>query len=131
MSEGIDPFIFVYGTLMQGYRAHAYLKGAEYVGPGKVRGALYDVGHPAWIRGGTNPIHGEVYMLPVPDAMAMLRQMDHYESTVTGLFTRIRTDVELPNDKIAAWAYMYTRLPITSVAKFVPSGSWRQYHPPA
>lgn len=60
--------LFVYGTLMRGFRLHRLLEGqAEYLGDGEVPGLLFDLGsYPAAVRGHGGTIRGEVYRLAHP-----------------------------------------------------------------
>ncbi len=55
--------LFVYGTLMRGFRLHRLLEGrAEYVGPGHVTARLLDLGaYPAAVRDSHGIVRGEVY----------------------------------------------------------------------
>jgi Uncharacterized conserved protein len=60
--------LFVYGTLMRGFRLHRLLAGrTEYLGEGVVPGLLFDLGsYPAALRGAGGSIRGEVYRLLDP-----------------------------------------------------------------
>jgi gamma-glutamylcyclotransferase (GGCT)/AIG2-like uncharacterized protein YtfP len=122
-------FLFVYGTLMSGMSAAQLMRGLGFVGPAHVQGALFDVGHPALVHEGTGFVRGELYRLPDSgDAEGkLLALLDQYECTASGLFTRVR-ELAWYDSKPAlpAWAYHYSRLPLSRSARYIAGGDWRR-----
>lgn len=110
-----DLRIFVYGTLRRGCSSGAhrrYLGEAELIGPGKVRGLLYQVNiYPGLVLNAEDQwIQGEVYELP---NRATLTALDDYEG-VGGQFEEPmeyrREVVEVvleEGEAIKAWTYVY------------------------
>jgi gamma-glutamylcyclotransferase (GGCT)/AIG2-like uncharacterized protein YtfP len=82
-ADGSPPrHLFVYGTLRRGATMHALLEpGAEWVGPARMRGRLYDLGaFPGFAAGGWREfVQGELYRLVAPDSDALLETLDRYE----------------------------------------------------
>jgi len=85
MPPSSDPngtsHLFVYGTLRRGAAMHALLDpGAEWVGPARMRGRLYDLGaFPAFSDGRVGEwVKGELYRL-TGDPAALLDALDRYE----------------------------------------------------
>ena len=112
------PFLFVYGTLMRGFREDWQRKvGAEFAGRGTIRGNLYDLGEYPGVRvGGAEPgqrVSGELYGLRDPERA--LKFLDRYEEFSAlepkkSLFVRELVSVTLEDGrKKRAWAYLYNR----------------------
>jgi gamma-glutamylcyclotransferase (GGCT)/AIG2-like uncharacterized protein YtfP len=97
---GATTHIFVYGTLMEGGGATALLRGCVRVGPGTVRGTLYDLDgeFPVLMLAGPDRIHGEVWRCPA----GVLLELDRYEGVAAGLFRRVAVQVG-PH---ACWSYV-------------------------
>ena len=98
--------VFVYGTLMRGERAHAFLAEAAYLGEYRLRDyAIYNLGRYPGIRpkkGGT--VYGEVYAVDG----RMLADMDRYEGEGS-LYHRTPVTAENDSERIAAVAYVYAQ----------------------
>jgi gamma-glutamylcyclotransferase (GGCT)/AIG2-like uncharacterized protein YtfP len=112
--------VFVYGTLMEGGGAGAFLRGCARLGPGTVRGTLYDMDgeYPALMLAGTDRVHGEVWRCPA----RVLAELDRYEGVAEGLFRRVAVQV----GRHACWSYVAgprlgRRL---TLARRVPGGRW-------
>lgn len=117
------PFIFVYGSLLSGFRSPAY----EYIykyfhlrGEGFVTGTIYDMGSfPVGVAEDTGrTIKGELYEIRNPKELSFaLAQLDDYEGLYPDedeqvLYTRELTDVTLPDgNRIQAWIYWYAQTP--------------------
>jgi gamma-glutamylcyclotransferase (GGCT)/AIG2-like uncharacterized protein YtfP len=114
-SAGQD--LFVYGTLRQagGHAMAQFLASqARRIGPGKVRGRLYDLGsYPGLVeaRAENEWVHGEIYELPQPaETLAVL---DRYEGCGPEdrpplLFERWAAPVVLPTGEVrSCWVYFY------------------------
>ena len=117
--------LFVYGTLMRGFRLHGLLEGrAEYLGDGEVPGVLFDLGsYPAALRGEGRRIHGEVYRLPVPDLWARL------DSAEGSQYHRGEVGVRMHSgEQVTAAIYWYVG-PLGGAVP-IPGGDYRA-HPPA
>lgn len=127
-----NPLLFVYGTLMKGFRADWHRKlGAEFVGQGTIRAKLYDLGaYPGARVVGADPerrVSGELYRLRDPELA--LKTLDKYEEfspdePKRSLFVRQLLTVTLEEGrKKRAWTYLYHRG--IAKAKLIPSGRYR------
>ncbi len=98
--------VFVYGTLMRGEGAHAYLSKAEFIGEYCLHDyAIYNLGWFPGIRRKTGScVYGEVYT--VDDRM--LCEMDRYEGEGS-LYHRTPVVVENKSGTVNAVAYVYVR----------------------
>src|SRR5262247_268566 len=72
--------LFAYGTLMRGYPLHRVLaRGAAYLGPGNIRGALLDLGAYPGLVEGRGAVTGEVYRLDAsPELLPALDREEGY-----------------------------------------------------
>jgi gamma-glutamylcyclotransferase (GGCT)/AIG2-like uncharacterized protein YtfP len=125
--ENASPVIFVYGTLMRGYKLYRYLKraGATYLGTGRIRAKLFELPEeefPAAIPDDHSYTVGELYRLQKP--RETLAELDRLEECDEGLFERKLVDVLRPAGHQKAWTYFYQR-PLRG-AREVPSGDYRQ-----
>ena len=107
-------FLFVYGTLRRGFRLHHHLKrlGAQFVGNGKVRAELFDLGEFPGARASTKPgkrVAGELYRLhKVAKSLHVLDQIEGFTPQNPGMFQRGTAEVTLPNaEHRLAWIYWY------------------------
>jgi gamma-glutamylcyclotransferase (GGCT)/AIG2-like uncharacterized protein YtfP len=127
-----SPFLFVYGTLMQGFHGELQRRvRAELTGVGTIRAKLYDLGSfPGAKLSGNGPGHqvkGELYRLD--DLEGATRFLDDYEEYYPSrpqksLFIRELVPVTLEGvGRRAAWAYFYNR-PVDE-ARLIPSGDYR------
>ena len=97
-------YVFVYGTLKRGKRAHSLLSRARFVGEGTVEGyEMYIVrDYPGIVRG-KGKVRGEVYEVDEET----LRRLDEYEG-VPLYYERVEETVELDNgEKVKAYLYLY------------------------
>jgi pyruvate carboxylase len=131
-TEKSNPLLFVYGTLMKGFREDWQRKvGAEFVGQGCIRASLFDLGdYPGARFFSAEPgkrVAGELYRLR--DSTLALRILDKYEEFFPmepkkSLFIRKSVSVTLEDGRRRrAWAYMYNRA--VDKAKLIPSGHYR------
>jgi gamma-glutamylcyclotransferase (GGCT)/AIG2-like uncharacterized protein YtfP len=120
----VTTTLFVYGTLKKRSEAHDLLRGARYLGPASVTGALYDLGeYPGLVKKRANArlVAGELYELP-DDAARTFRILDRYEGRE---FVRRRVFVRLKSGRRrAAWTYVLRNDPPKS-ARLVESGRYR------
>ena len=130
-SSGSAPLLFVYGTLMKGFREDWQGKvGADFVGRGTIRASLYDLGdYPGARLFSVAPgerVSGELYRLR--DSTLALRTLDKYEEFFPlkpkkSLFIRKRVSVTLEDGRRKrAWVYIYNRA--VARAKLIASGSY-------
>ena len=124
--------IFFYGTLMRGFelrRRTAIDSSLRLVGPGAVRGALYDLGpYPAVVRA-EGTVRGEVYavtdpgrLLPLVDAVERYLPDDPARSE----YVRAAAPVALDGaGRCTAWIYFYAQ-PLVGAVR-IPSGDYREY----
>ena len=121
----VEPLLFVYGTLMRGFRLHALLAGrADSVGDGEVAGLLFDLGrYPAALRDGGGVIRGEVYRLRDPGLWEAL------DSAEGNQYHRGEVGVRLARGRrVTAYIYWYVK-PV-GLAVPIPGGDYRA-NPPA
>ncbi|MDT8445643.1 MAG: gamma-glutamylcyclotransferase family protein [bacterium] len=110
-------FVFVYGTLKQGFANHHYLAGLE-MRPGWVEGYQLHQGpgYP-YAAPGQSRIYGEVY--PVDDAL--LAQLDALEET-PHYYRRIGCQVHFGGGETCP-AYLYVR-PEAAGLPVIPQGKY-------
>lgn len=109
---------------MRGYALHAVLaRGATYLGPGRVRGALLDLGRYPGLVEGRRAVRGELYRLDRPELLPVLDREEGYN------FERCRVLVTRPDGRRRrAWAYRY-RGALERAAR-IEHGDYRRAHPP-
>ncbi len=133
-----SAFIFTYGTLMSsascdaGRSERAAMEAfAVKIGPGSIRGRLYDAGlYPAAVLDRRTPrrIHGEIWQLPRADR-TLLDMLDRYEgcgpdSPEPHPYFRVRVQVRSPTlNRVASWMYVW-RLPTMHLPE-IHRGRWR------
>lgn len=115
--------LFVYGTLMRGFRLHPLLvKRARYIGPGQVAGLLHDLGtYPGAVRDASGIVRGELYQVNDPALWTVL------DSAEGPQYDRQEVAVRVPEGgTIAAFIYWY-RGPLRGVP--IPGGDYRALGP--
>jgi gamma-glutamylcyclotransferase (GGCT)/AIG2-like uncharacterized protein YtfP len=124
--------VAVYGTLRRGQRNHFMLNGAEYLGAGILRGALYDVprtpfrayAYPALVELPARRVVVEIYRLADDDMLARLDELERFdpEDEAGSQYVRRVLDVaEGPVDR--AHAYLY-RASQEELGELIESGDW-------
>ena len=127
-------FVFVYGTLRKGERAHEImtkmLEGAvTFVAEDIINGRLYHIGAYPGIK--TEPcsydkrgpkVYGEVYLIRGPSVTPIL---DGYEGYIEdfpekGLYNRIQTETRKGRE---VWVYTYN--PPVRDEQFIETGDWK------
>ena len=108
---------------MRGYGLHRLLaSGAEFLGPGRVRGTLLDLGDFPGLVDGAGRVLGEVYRLDDPELLAVLDRAEGYN------FDRHRATVTLATGRrTRAWIYRYRGR--RDRAECIPDGDYRRAHP--
>ena len=104
--------IFFYGTLMQEDSNHQIIieNKLTFVGYGKIRGLLYDLGdYPGAIKNTLGEIFGEIYKIIDSD---VLKKIDEYEDyllndTRNSLFIRDTTLAEFNGNCLQVFVYWY------------------------
>jgi gamma-glutamylcyclotransferase (GGCT)/AIG2-like uncharacterized protein YtfP len=109
--------LFSYGTLQPeqapGEILHV-VKQFQRVGPGFVRGKLYDLGsYPGAVLDPTTPTRIDGTVFRIPDDRSVIEELDRYEeydpnSPATSLFVRRICPVHLPDGSVVnCWIYEY------------------------
>lgn len=108
---------------MRGYALHRLLaQSAAFLGPGRVRGRLVDLGGYPGLIDGRGSVKGEVYRLDDPQLLAVLDREEGYN------FDRRRTTVTLTRGRRArAWVYRYRGSQHRAV--LIPDGDYRRARP--
>ena len=119
-----EPLLFVYGTLMRGFRLHALLESrADFVGDGGVAGLLFDLGrYPAALRDGGGVIRGEVYRFKDPGLWLAL------DSAEGSQYHRGEGGVRLAGARRVT-AYIYWYVGPLRLAVPIPGGDYRAHVP--
>ncbi|MGV8122703.1 MAG: gamma-glutamylcyclotransferase family protein [Candidatus Xenobiia bacterium LiM19] len=125
--------VFVYGTLMQGFRNYsAFLEGkASFCGRGSLKGTLYHLpqGYPGLIEGG-GTVHGEVYELSGTEARGELDWLEGYNRDGDdNLYDRKRQTVIMEDgNQMECWIYVYCDKDYaTSKGILITDGDWRAF----
>ncbi len=126
--------LFVYGTLRKDPKNemnHTLARYSVYVGEGRVRGELYDLGtYPGvFLKDGcVDMVHGELYGLTLSDTPRTWQVLDKYEGCAPDCpephkFRRQKVHVFLDEgSELDAWAYILKSLPPEAVR--VPGGDY-------
>jgi len=105
--------------------------GLKFIGTGKIKGRLYDVGdYPAAVEADEPDafITGELYEIIDMEVLAILDEWEEYDPRKPNdsLYIRRLADVFLEDGSTAtAWAYFYNKS--LEGAEFIKSGNYRQY----
>ena len=120
----MTEYLFTYGTLQPGMAPRAIAPTVDKltpVGPGSVRGMLYNLGrYPGAILDAEceKLIFGTVY--EIPEDAAILRRLDEYEGfdpdlLESSLFIRVQESVSLEDGRdLICWIYVYSGKPDSS-----------------
>jgi gamma-glutamylcyclotransferase (GGCT)/AIG2-like uncharacterized protein YtfP len=128
--------LFVYGTLLSTLKGSGVpsLRGwTTLVGPGRVRGRLYDTGeYPAAVLFEEGTIHGELHAIRRGRTELLLDLLDAYEQYFpdqpkVSLFVRRATRVEWNDgETMPAWIYTFNRE--VNGLRLIESGDYAGYH---
>lgn len=128
----VPAHIFFYGTLMRGFALRERSRVdhlIRFVGPGEIRGALFDLGpYPGAVEG-EGTVRGEVYDILAPGPLlARVDAIEHYmpgaptESEYRRCAVRARLDDGQVRD---VWVYFYNR-PL-GTARALAGGDYRHH----
>lgn len=130
--------LFVYGTLMRGFENAKFLQAPEkarFLGRGKARGLLYDVGEfPAFIpveAGGTENeawVYGEIYRAEDPESLLgtldVIEGVNHFYPE-RSLFVRKKLPAMIDKEEQTVWIYVYNQ-PVQGLP-VIPHGDYRRF----
>jgi gamma-glutamylaminecyclotransferase len=119
------PYVFVYGSLKQGFGNNRLMLGSDFIGEAITCGkyAMMDLGWFPMLRndmGRNTHVHGELYRV----SRRVLRTLDRLEGHPHGGYRRHRIHVMTDEGKVRAWVYMGHREMYTK--NVVPSGVWEK-----
>ncbi len=135
----MKKYIFVYGTLMKGFRNYKkYLKGKVITRePARVKGRLYHLknkDYPGLIEG-NDYINGE--LITIKDFSETIIRLDNLEGFYStnkshNEYNRILTDVEKIEtaELVKAFLYQYNcqdKKELEEKNDYIPCGNWREY----
>ena len=125
MSEPL--LLFVYGQLRRGEIGYERLGLAErtaWLGPARVKGALYDLGdYPGLVIGGDGIVHGELLAFDDPALWAVLDDYEDCDPARPEISEYRRVECELIGDPRRVWTYDYAR-PVENRPPIM-DGIWR------
>jgi gamma-glutamylcyclotransferase (GGCT)/AIG2-like uncharacterized protein YtfP len=119
--------LFIYGSLMRGFDLHHYMTGATFIGEGRIRGTLVNLGRYPGLVAGRGDVRGELYALEDPAQLEALDDLEEYdpERVENSEYVRAERDVQLDDGRTCrAWVYVYTRDATGYPA--IASGDWRR-----
>lgn len=131
MDEENVSYIFIYGTLMKGYKSHKKFnlsKRLNYIGIGKLNGIIYDIGeYPGLVIDcdDEKTVNGEVYEILDQSVLQELDEFESYKPSDPEDSLYVRTSVQLIDPKIEAWTYTYNNC--INDKKKIKEGCWRSY----
>jgi|SRR5277367_446533 len=130
-ASSTPQYLFVYGTLKRGGKAHSQLRkenGVLFKSSARIRASLYRLHgeeYPAAVvtSAPNRFVKGDLFILHNPEKT--LRDLDEFEGVDEELFRRELVDVWARGRRIKAWAYVYARL--VSESNLIPTGIYSSH----
>ena len=127
MTTQPDLHVFVYGTLRRGEAndINRLQPAPHYLGPARIRGALYDLGpYPGVILGGADWVQGEVYAI-VPELEWQLDVIEGVAPVPSGEYTRRRVELALDGRLLRCLVYEIDAQRVLGRPR-IATGDWLQ-----
>jgi gamma-glutamylcyclotransferase (GGCT)/AIG2-like uncharacterized protein YtfP len=135
MADESRKVVAVYGTLRRGQRNHGLLAGAEFLGTGVIRGALFDVprtpyrtyAYPAFLELPARRVTVELYRLADDEMLATLDALERFDPSDESGSQYVRLLIEIADGPVStAYAYVY-RGSRDELGSLIESGDWVAY----
>ena len=129
----MTDYLFVYGTLTKNNKPNFELmiNKMEYVGRGKIRGKLYDLGeYPGVIEHQDGYVFGEIYRINDSKTLSMIDKYEDFDKSnpEKSLYLRKIIDATLEDGtETKVYAYLYNQS--IKNMKEIPTGIWKQKNP--
>jgi len=128
----VSDYLFVYGTLKQGFSRHRFVFEAsmQLVGKARAHGVLYELPRKSYpaarFEKSEMTVEGELYRIPV-ERSSVLDEIDVEEGVPEGLYARRLITARVGDVEYPSWAYSYLR-PLNN-AKEIVSGVFEDRKP--
>ena len=112
----VSDYLFVYGTLKQGFSRHKFIFEAsmQLVGTARAHGVLYELPRKAYpaarFEKSEMTVEGELYRIPA-ERSSVLDQIDVEEGVPEGLYARRLITARVGDVEYPSWAYGHLRIP--------------------
>ena len=121
-------YVFVYGSLMEGFPLHSYLGSGTLVSKACVAGNLLSLGDYPGLVEGDGTVKGELYRCDDLRNLASLDRVERFDplEPQNSLFQRVLRAVTLSDGSSQkAWVYMLSKN--DTEALLIPGGDWRGF----